>query len=688
VAWQTRFRCLCGGVALLGGALFAGAHRLLASRVADPAVRADAQLALLVVAAAALAALAGTALACHRFVLLPLEHLEREVRIVSRVNPAHEIELPRGHLLGAIPQVVNELGASLWRAQREIAAAVSATAGGLEHDKARLEDILQSLQEGLVVCDDRARVLFYNAAARRVFQDSVALGLGRSLTLLCAAAPLENALALLRQRAVRHPEEHPAEQDVSFVCSTVQETILGCRMRLLPPVPGMAWCFVLTCEDISRDVDGRGRREDTLRARVKQMRGPLTNLALGVESLKLLDDPARGSRAALEEALVDDARRLVEHFGVLAGEVESLDSPRYLIRDVLTEDLLALAAQRLAARGLRLTLIGDPLWVKADVLALLSLVEFFAGRIHDFCGADALEVETLLGDRRVHFTFTWPGPVIPETEIRGWMSTVLAPPGAHTLAEVLERHGSEVWSMPHAEPGFSTLRLPLPASPEQWTAPRPPLPSRPVYVDFAAREEPGGRERADHLRLDQLSFVVFDTETTGLAPLAGDEIVSLAGVKVVSHGIVVGETFNQIVDPRRDIPPSSVRFHGITDEMARGQPPIEEALRAFHAFVGDAVLVGHNAEFDLRFIRMKERAAGVHFPGPALDTLAISRYLHGHTPEHSLDAVARRLGVGIRERHTAYGDALITAQVFLKFLYLLQERGIVTLGRLREVTAR
>jgi DNA polymerase-3 subunit epsilon len=264
------------------------------------------------------------------------------------------------------------------------------------------------------------------------------------------------------------------------------------------------------------------------------------------------------------------------------------------------------------------------------------------------------------------------------------MSSTAEPYDAHTVAE-LERLGGEAWSRPHPTPGHATLAFPLPTASNRWGPPPPRLPERPVYVEVAAPrelEESGDRER---LPLDRLTFVV-DTETTGLAPGEGDRIVSLAAVKIVNRGIIVGEIFDRLVDPGRSIPQSSVRFHGITDEMVRGKPRPGETLRAFHAFAGDAVLMGHNAAFDMQFIRLGEQDAGVRFHGPLLDTLALSRVLHDHTPYHSLDAVARRLGVTVRDRHTAFGDSLITAQVLLELLYLLQKRGVTTLGPALEVS--
>lgn len=680
-------RYVVGGGALSVLALFVGADLLLLSVADGPDARAQTHRAVGAAAALALLLYGAFVMAVQRFVLGPLAELGREIRILG-VHPGHAIELPPHHLLGDIPEAIHELGAGIADSQRAIAKAVATSSGDLENRQARLEAILMALKEGILVCDDRARVVFYNPAARRVFHDNPALAIGRPLRLLIAATPIDVFLQLLRQQRARNLGPGDSDEEVSFVGATLQGTVLGCRIRLLPDLPGLPWSFLLTCEDISAEADAQGRRESLVRATIQQMRAPLTGLVLSADSLELLPELDPEKRVALERTIRHDAHRLIEQFDVLAREVEELGSPRYLIRDVFVEDLIATVAQRLEPRGLRLTMIGDPLWVRADVHALLFLLEFFAEGIRRACGVDAVEIETLLGDRRVYLTYCWHGSPVPEGEIRRWMSSPAAPYDAHTVGEMLERHGSEVWSRPHATPGYATLSLPLPSAPSRWGPPPPTLPARPVYVEVAPPAEwaeAGGREP---LPLDGITFVVFDTETTGLAPEGGDRIISLAGVKIVNRGILVGETFDWLVHPGRDIPQSSVQFHGITDEMVLGKPRIGEALRAFHGFVGDAVLVGHNAAFDMRFVRLGEQEAGVRFHGPLLDTLALSRFLHDHTPVHSLDAVARRLGVVVRDRHTAMGDALITAQVFLKFLYLLRDRGVTTLGRALEVSRR
>jgi len=205
------------------------------------------------------------------------------------------------------------------------------------------------------------------------------------------------------------------------------------------------------------------------------------------------------------------------------------------------------------------------------------------------------------------------------------------------------------------------------------------LPSRPEFYDFALLNQPMHLAELEGRNLKSLSYVVFDTETTGLRPSGGDEIVSIAGVRVENAEVMPGAAFSRLVNPGFPIPKRSVRIHGITDEMVADEDQITEVLQGFHEFVGDSVLIAHNAAFDMKFLKLKEGLTELKFDHLVLDTLLLSVFLDHDTHNHSLDAIAERLGITVEGRHTALGDSLVTAGIFVRMLEMLETRGITTL---------
>jgi len=184
---------------------------------------------------------------------------------------------------------------------------------------------------------------------------------------------------------------------------------------------------------------------------------------------------------------------------------------------------------------------------------------------------------------------------------------------------------------------------------------------------------------------------VFDTETTGLSPRDGDRLVSIAAVRVRDGVVKPGEYFDALVNPERSIPPESTRFHGITDAMVAEAPPIGVVLPAFLRFVDGDVLVGHQVWFDLLFLEVVGTRLGLPRLAerqPVLDTLVLAEMVHGRLDDFGLDTVARRLGVDVRGRHSALGDALVTAEILVRLLALLDTRGIRTLGDALAATRR
>ncbi len=213
------------------------------------------------------------------------------------------------------------------------------------------------------------------------------------------------------------------------------------------------------------------------------------------------------------------------------------------------------------------------------------------------------------------------------------------------------------------------------------------LSPRPEFYDFSLFERPPSATLLARPLVD-LDYVAFDTETTGLNPSDGDEIVQIAGVRLLAGKTLADDAFETLVNPGFPIPPQSIRFHGITDDMVTGAPATCDALHRFHTFVDDAILVAHNAAFDMKFLKLKEADCQLTFEQPVLDTLLLSIVLQPNLTAHTLDAIALRFGVDIRaeERHTAIGDARVTAEIFLRMLKALTTRNINTLGEAIEAT--
>ena len=330
---------------------------------------------------------------------------------------------------------------------------------------------------------------------------------------------------------------------------------------------------------------------------------------------------------------------------------------------------------------IKATPVGLPVWLHGDGHTLVLALDALLRALSVGTGVREFDLSAEADEARVWIIVGWIGPAAAEQSLRNWGTVPVSPAlGGMTVRDVMAHHTAED-PMEEAEDGHRRLKLALrparnPPGPGQAAEAGP---GRPEFFDFNLLDQSQGGSLAD-LKLRDISYVVFDTETTGLRPREGDRIVSLAGVRIVGGRILTGETFNRIVNPGRDIPAESTRFHGLTAEQTIGKPPIEVVLPQFKSFVADSVLVAHNAAFDLKFLRMFEGQSGVRFDNPVLDTMLLATFLDDRAGGQSLDDLCRRYGVAIAGRHTALGDSLATAALLLHMIDDLERKGVRTLG--------
>lgn len=174
-------------------------------------------------------------------------------------------------------------------------------------------------------------------------------------------------------------------------------------------------------------------------------------------------------------------------------------------------------------------------------------------------------------------------------------------------------------------------------------------------------------------------YVVFDIETTGLSPI-NDKITEIGAVKIKNGKVI--DRFSQLINPERPIPEKIIKLTGITDNMVKNKPNIGKVLPKFYDFIEGTVLVAHNASFDVGFIRENLSHMDMNINNPVLDTLELTRSLFPQLKSHRLNIVAKYLNISLKNHHRAVEDAEATADIFLKCLDILEEKGITKLDEI------
>ena len=179
------------------------------------------------------------------------------------------------------------------------------------------------------------------------------------------------------------------------------------------------------------------------------------------------------------------------------------------------------------------------------------------------------------------------------------------------------------------------------------------------------------------------SYVVFDIETTGFSP-EKDRIIEIGAVKVVNGAIV--DKFSTFVNPDVPIPFEIEQLTGINDNMVLPAPKIDVILPQFLEFCGGCSLVAHNASFDVSFIAHNAGLLNLTFAPTVLDTVALARHLLPNLNRFKLDTVAKALDISLENHHRAVDDAGCTAEIFVKFVAMLRERGVENLDQLNAMS--
>jgi len=596
----------------------------------------------------------------YRFIngyLFSLSALSDDARLMLNANPQHRVTNQIGGTHSAeLATLLNQFADRFDQLTTERESEILHANAQLEGERNILVALMAELTEGVIICNLDGNILLYNQQARSLLSHnrdeySTAenfVGLGRSIFDLINRAKLTFALSHLQSSNHSSPNnqrEAPHNFDVStgFVTTVAQNRLARLRLSTCRNHHGARVGYVITLQNVSAEI-----------ARMDQM----------LTSYDLMDEAVAGAET-----------------GERAWQLE----------DMHTEDLL-IALQGHIQQRLVVDLVvaqdnSPDQWLKVDSYALLRAV---MGAVRDLKQHELTNLQ--LSARQVEPTnqvavmLTFHA-LIDTKMWAAWQNRakkIDATDATLTLNEMITRHnGTLDFSILPSENHYAvTLHFPI-SQPQVNTARPLIIGSRAEFYDFDLFTTDLPTELRQQ-SLKALIYTVFDTETTGLnisAPSEADRdrVISIGAVRIVNGRLLHQETFDQLINPQRTISPESTAIHGITPEMVLKQPSIEQVLLTFRRYANETVFVAHNAAFDMRLLQLNEASSGVQFSNPVVDTLLLSTIIHPNETDHALESIAARLGVTVADRHTALGDALTTAKVFLRLIPLLAEKGIITL---------
>lgn len=610
----------------------------------------------------------------------------------------------------ALARTANALAEQRDEYMRDVERQIAEAQQTVVEEKNRLAALMSELTQSVVVCNLDGRILLYNSRARQQFKamsdaPTVAgggelIGLGRSLYGAFDRNLIAHALEGIRHRL----ERHEAEIQANFVTTSRSGQLL--RVQMAPVLASeqsdeaettrAMTGFILMLDDITRNFETESRRDQMLHTLTEGNRASLANVRAAAEMLEY-PDLEEDLRKRFSTVIRDEIKAMSERLDNTADEFADALKARWPLEEMSGADLIA-AVQRSVESKLKVPTklegVDEGLWVKVDSFSLVQALVFLVSRLSDEFEVREIRFRLTGAGRLVHLDLIWQGQAMSTETVMNWELEQMSFAGENsplTVRDVIDRHDGEIWLEREKVRHRAFFRLLLPAAnPHEQVdvIERSRHDGRPEYYDFDLFKWSEKSHELDDRLLTDLTYTVFDTETTGLNPSEGDEIIQIGATRVVNGKLLRQESFEQLVDPKRRLTPESIPIHGIQPEMLVGKPTIDKVLPAFHAFAADTILIAHNAAFDMRFLQLKEKMTGLRFDNPVLDTLLLSAVLHPNQESHRLEAIVDRLNLKIVGRHTALGDAIVTAEVFIKMIPLLADIGIHTLREAREAAEK
>lgn len=675
--WSLRLRVFLFFAGLAGGAILAVLAGLYLgfSRLHVPEARDGFVFAGAIASFAILAMVVWIWLMFDENVAKPIQRLAGGMLARAHADVDEALNEKTARYLGDLAPAAHALTENLLSTRNKLAETVAMETTRLVDEKERLSTLAAEMPHGVVLLSGLHKIAFYNGAAADLLSADHTPGLDHEIFDFLRPAPIRSAYA--RLCAGEGGEGHVLPLTVA---TRHGGQILSARMRLMhAPNEGDAMPpYVLSLEDVTDDLATHAKREKLLSRMFDRLRPSMASLQTTLAARET-DDTLRND-PRLNTALVSEMQQLTDEIATFDAEYEATKADWWPMASVRGSELCDALSAQLAQDDTALAAdVVEPLVLTLDAVQIITLITYIARLVIQDGGRALSFLISREEDGGAMLALGWSGTPLSVDRLETWLTQPLDVGLADmTGRDILAAHGTDIWPE-FGRASRAVLKLPIRSA-----RPVRRIPNdgpRTVSYDFDLLAHRPSKEVME-TPLSHLTYVVFDTETTGLLPSQGDEICQIAALRVVNGKVRDTEALDALVNPGRPIPASSTEVHHITNAMVKDAPPIDVVGRQLHSFARGAVLVAHNAPFDLEFLRRHEAGIGAKFNNPVLDTVLLSAIVFGQSQEHTLDAISARLGVKIppEARHTAMGDTVATAQVFIKMLRMAEERGIVTFG--------
>ncbi len=629
--------------------------------------------------------------------IIPILKLAESARLISSVNPEHRTKIKNASKeIQYLSEIINQSADASADLQRDVAGKIATAKATLNEERTRLAALMSELPHGVIVCNTDGQVLLYNQQAQELFKENPdtekgkapaqgILGLGRSIFSILDRDPIVHGLEMLHKCHISGRTKMVNNSMITLhtgLCLRVNMAPFFTEQEDIKIISG----FVLTLEDMTHQIESDSRRDTLIQSLIDEQQKDLEEIRDSITNIldrhKLDPEELYSYRKKIDQASQSLHEKVNEARANYALHLHALSQNENVLANNLLEIISKNISERFSIKVIPMAPKG--VWLQLDSYSMVQAISHLAGLLNTHAKISEI-LMTLTADEQsgAELVIAWPKaetdlnlletwqltPLITDTNgnLLNFKDTIDNLSGKITpISEISGKYTGVIISFP---PIDQNRRLTIQSEVEH----------RPVSYEFDLFNR-GEWQELGQIPLRKLTYVVFDTETTGLNPSKGDEIIQIGAIRIVNGHLLYHEVIDQLIDPKRFVPQESVAIHGIKPTLLIGQPTIDKILPHFHTFTENSVLVAHNAAFDMRFLQLQEEKTGIVFDNPVLDTLLLSSIIHPNQDSHSLDDLAERLNVTIVGRHTALGDAIVTGEVLVKMIPLLEAHGVYTLA--------